>query len=554
MQKKSYFVFLAALLAGLILAAPAMAQDAKKLAVLPFEYNGPQKYAYFPKAFQASLRSDLEWTGHVMPVSDEEIKDMQSPKTRGAALSLLKSAGLDYVVSGSISILDKQATLTLNAYGADESVWNKTEKLSIDEITPWLDEQSKAIQGDVFHRPGFSTVEKEAKKTDAATGPLAAPVNSSFVPADEQYQAAAINPQFRYEGGTEESGRWRSQTLRFSSTSMVVGDADGDGKNEVFILQPNGISAFRYNNGKLDMLDTMDLTLSTQYLRLELCDVDKDNVPELVVGAYQTYKRSLVKAPEGWPKSHVLSFRDGKFKYIVKDYNQFLGVLRLPPTYMPLLVAQRKGRRSLFDKRINEAFVKGGDITLGQTIPAPEFGNIYNMIYMPDGMGYKYVVVDDSHRLKVYSQSMEPLSSTNEETYNSSGISVETTDRMFGMGQGAVDDRSSIYNIPFRMLTASLMKKGTYELLVNKDLSFAAQIFERFNYYTQGELHAMVWDGVGLNLAWKTRRIKGQVSDVALADINNDGKKQLVVLVNTFPGGMNFNHRKTMVLAYDLNT
>jgi len=553
MYKKPLHLALAALFAALLLAAPALAQDVKKLAVLPFTYNGPQKYSYFPKAFQASLRSDLEWTGHVMPVGDEATEGMKAPKSKADALSTLKNSGLDYIVSGNIAILDKEATLTLNAYSADGSLWTKSEQLSIDEITPWLDEQSKAIMGDVFMRPGYSTTEKAIKKEDAGSGPVAAPVNANFVPADDQYQAAALNPQFRYEGGTEETGRWRSQTFRFYSTSMVVGDGDGDGKNEVFILHPTGIAAFRYDDGKLRQLDNMELTSSTKYIRLEMADVDKDGIPELIVGSYQSYQRDLTKAPEGWPKSHILSFRDGKFKFLVKDYNQFLGVLRLPPTYTPIMVSQRKGRRHIFDKRINEAYLKGNEVVLGQDIQSPEFGNIYNMIYMPDGMGYKYIVIDDSNRLKVYSQTLERLTSSDQDTYNSSGISLETTDRPVGMGPGSTDDRTAIYNIPFRMVTASLTKKGTYELLVNKDLSFAAQIFERFNYYSQGELHALVWDGVGMNLAWKTRRIKGQVSDVALADINNDGKTQLVVLVNTFPGGMGFTHRKTVVLAYDLN-
>ncbi|MEF2231640.1 MAG: VCBS repeat-containing protein, partial [Pseudodesulfovibrio sp.] len=400
MHKKPFFLILAALITALLLAAPALAQETKKFAVLPFAYNGPQKYAYFPKAFQASLRSDLEWAGHVLPVNDEAVEGLGTPKSKADALNTLKNSGIDYLVSGVISILDKDATLTLNAYAEDGSVWTRTSKMGIDEITPWLDEQSKAIMGDVFHRPGYSTTEKEAKKAEAAGGPVAAPINSSFMPADDQYQAASLNPQFRYEGGTEESGRWRSQTFRFFSTGMVVGDADGDGKNEVFLLHSTGIAAFRYEEGKLKQIDNMELTPNTKYIRLELVDVDKDGLPELVVGSYQSYQRDLTKAPEGWPRSHILSFKDDKFKFLLKDYNQFLGVLRLPPTYSPILVTQRRGRRHIFDKRINEAFLKGGEIVEGQAIQAPEFGNIYNMVYLPDGMGYKYVVLDDSHRLK----------------------------------------------------------------------------------------------------------------------------------------------------------
>jgi len=552
MLKRRLAIAIIAMLTMLLMVGPALAQGAKKFAVLPFSYNGPQKYAYFPKAFQASLNSDLEWAGHAEPAGDSATEGIRTPKGKSDAINTLRDSGLDYLITGSITILDKQATLTITATGKDGTSWEKTGQMGIDEISPWLDEQSKMVMGDVFHRPGYGSAEETTKQTDIQDQ-VAAPTASAFIMGAQGSQSSALNPQFRYEGGTESIGRWRSQTLRFFSTSMVVGDGDGDGKNEVFILHKTGISAYRFLNGKLEHLETFKLSPSTRYLRLEMVDIDRDSIPELVIGSYQMYYRSELMAPEGTVKSHVMSFKEGKFKFLVKNFNQFLGALRMPPTYMPILVAQRKGVRHLFSKRINEAYVKNGKIELGNTIASPEYGSIYNMTYLPDGMGYKYAVLDDFHRLKMYSQTMEKLSSSDDDRFNSSGVAVEVSDRPAGMGPGAADGKPTTYNVPFRMIAASLSKKGKYELLVNKDLSVAAQVFERFTYYSQGEIHALAWDGVGMNLAWKTRRIKGQVSDINLADINNDGKKQLVVLLNTFPGGMGFSKRKTVVLAYDLN-
>ena len=556
-MKKYMLSALVLLLAALFLAPSAMAQDAKQFAVLPFAYAGPQKYSYFPKAFQASLNNDLEWVGHVSPAPDSVIENLAAPKSKAQALDILRTSGLDYIVTGDISILAKEATLKLEAFAVDGATWEQTGQMSIDEITPWLDAQSKTIMGDVFHRPGYSTAEKTAKddkKNIMATAAPTTPTNAAFLAADGDYQQDKLNPQFRYEGGAETQGRWRSQTLRFFSTSMCVGDGDGDGKNEVFLLTKDGLAAYRYMDGKLKFLQKMDLSPSTEYIRLELVDLDRDGVPELVVGSYQMMYQKLTNAPEGTVKSHILSFKGGKFQFLVKDYKKFLGVLRMPPTFMPVMVAQGKGVRNLFDSKVYEAYLKGGDVVLGQTIPIPENGSIYGTAYYPDGVGYKYVVLDDFHRIKVYSQTGERLYSSDKETYNSSGISLTISERPVGMGPGMADSEPVGYNIPFRMLIANLTQKDKYELLVNKDLSIFAQVFGRFNYYSQGEIHALVWDGVGMNLAWKTRRIKGQVSDLALADINNDGNKQLVVLVNTFPGGMGFTRRKTVVLAYDLET
>ena len=542
-----------ALLATLLLVGPALAQNTKSFAVLPFSYNGPDKYKYFPSAFQASLNSDLEWVGHVEPAGDSAVEGLGTPSGKGAAINAMRSANIDYLITGTITILNKEATLSMSAVGVDGASWDKKGQMPIDEITPWLDEQSKAIMGDVFHRPGYGASEEVAKQKDLEDR-VSTPTNSAFLmAAGNQGQGATLNPQFRYEGGSQSIGRWRSQTLRFSSTSMVIADGDGDGQKEVFILHKTGLSAYRYKDGKLDHLDTISLTPNTTYIRLEMADINKDKVPELIVASYQTYYRSELLAPEGYPKSHILSFKSGKFEFLLKGYGKFLGVLRMPPSFMPVMVMQRKGTRHLFDKKIREAFLINGSIETGQRIAAPEFGNIYNMAYLPDEFAYRYAVLDDERRLKMYSQTMERLSSSDQDKYNSSGIGIDASDRMDGMGPGASDIIFTTYNIPFRMIPAPLGAKKQYQLLVNKDLSVAAEVFERFTYYSQGEIHALAWDGVGMNLAWKTRRIKGQVSDIALADLNNDGKKQLVVLLNTFPGGMGFTKRKTIVLAYDLN-
>jgi hypothetical protein len=534
----------------LLLAAPALAQGAKTFAVLPFEYNGPQKYEYFAKAIQASLSSDLEWIGRVEPTL-KNLDSVPMPKDKSSALNALRGLGVDYLTYGDIAVLDRTAHIRLDTVSADGNSWTKKGEVGLDEITSWLDSQSKIIQGDVFNRPGYGTSENAQVADNKAE--TAAPSASPFIMAgsEQQYQTQALNPQFRYEGGTETTGRWRSQTLPFYSYNMYIADGDADGRNEVFILQESAISAFRFKEGKLQHLNTFELPANVMSVRLEVADLNRDGLPEFIVGAYQFQDQGGVRAPRGFPRSSILSFEGGKFKYVVKKADYFLGVLRIPPTYMPILVGQKKGQRDLFDKHVYEAFIKGDEIETGQTIPVPAFGNVYNLTYLPDGMGYNCVVINNSHKLITYSQTFERLYES-DETYNSSGVVIETADKMVGMGGGPTEEHGITYNIPFRTITAPLTSDKRYELLVNRDLSATAQVFKNYKYYTQGEIHSLVYDQVGLNLAWKTRRIKGQVADIALADLNNDGNKQLCVLVNTFTG-YGYGNRKTVVLAYDLN-
>lgn len=550
MAQRRVTTFLAVTLATLILAAPAIA-GAKKFAVLPFEYNGPAKYQYLSKAFQASLTNDLEWLGHVEP-SMQDTESAAAPKGKADALNELRSMNVDYLVYGSIAVISNDAHIKLEAISADGKSWQQKGEMGMDAITGWLDKQSQNIQGDVFNRPGYGTLATQKQEEAQTVNQATAPTSSNFIPAEAgTFTSSALNPQFRYEGGTGQDGRWRSQTLRFSSYGIQVADGDADGQNEVFLLHKDAISAYRYKDGKLQHLTTFEMASNLVNMRMEFADLNRDGLPEIIIGAYRYEGQPKIRAPRGEPRSSILTFSGGKFRYVVEHYNKFLGILRLPPTYMPILVAQKKGQRHLFDPVIREAFVKGDSIELGQRIKVPPFGNIYNMTYLPKDLGYQILVINNKHNIVTYSQTYERLNET-DQTFNSSGIAIYAADKMLGMGGGATEDRRITYNIPFRMLTAPLTSNTRYELLVNKDLSASAQVFESYHYYTQGEIHSLVWDGVGLNLAWKTRRIKGQVGDIALADINNDGNKQLVVLVNTF-AGIGYGNRKTVVIAYDLN-
>jgi hypothetical protein len=81
-----------------------------------------------------------------------------------------------------------------------------------------------------------------------------------------------------------------------------------------------------------------------------------------------------------------------------------------------------------------------------------------------------------------------------------------------------------------------------------------AQFFENYRSFSQGEIHALFWDGVGLNLKWKTRRIKGTISGYVLGDVNNDGKQELVVSLNTWPGAVGVVNRKTVIMSYSLDS
>mgnify|MGYP001278028263 CR=1 FL=1 len=531
-----------ALVLILTLAVPALAQGPKTYAVFPFKVNGPDKYLYLGPAVQSMLASRLTSPGKFEPVSKEAQNSLGvTPPTSGTqAQSLLLRAGAEYLFWGSVSVLGDQATLELQRQDVRGQSKSVSKTMPLDGLVPGLDEVAKQQLAELFGAPAQMAQKAEAKAA-------AAPSNPSFLLAEgvnPQDPMTQVNPQFRYEGGAETPGQWRTQNLGFASRGLTVADGDGDGRQEVFILGQRSLGAYSCKDGRLTPLDEVKFPQKHELLFLGSVDVDGDGSQDLVVGGYRDEQ----------PYSQVFSFKGRKFSKIVDGVRVFLGVVATPPTYMPTLVGQKKGQNYLFDSRdVYEYSVSNGKVQEGKRINLPEFANVYNFCFLPDAAGYKIVLVDDENHIKVYNQNMDIQSST-EETYNGSAIDLSFSSGLPGMTGGSADFIKPNYYIPIPMKITSFSSKGKYELLVNKDISMAAQIFGRFRTFTQGELHGLFWDGVGLNLAWKTRRIKGTVVAFQIADPNNDGKQDLCVLVNTYPGSMGLDHRKTLLMGYELNS
>lgn len=529
-------------------ASAAFAQTGKEFLILPIKYNGPNSYKYLKQGVQMQLAKKLTWPGKYYP-SDKDAGGAKFPSSEAQALRLADQLGVDALVWASINQMGSSTGVILEAMARNGNKWKGETQVNINELPLWLETSAENIQGEVFQRPGYGEKKQSFEEVAAQQNSARqAPQNSSIIAGSSegvvQPKVMTLNPNFRYEGGAQTPGRWRSQTLRYPSYSMVVGDGDGDGKNEVFVLGKDYLYAYRYREGKLDPLDKYDLVNnpSTTYLRLSIIDLDRDGADELVISS-RSYER---------PDSSILSFKGGKFKELRTGIRYYLATINSPPTFQPTLVAQKRGHRGAFSEEIYEVGFNGKDIVRIAKVPRPEYGTVFGMNYLPDEGSYRIVVLDDQQRIRVYTPDLENLYK-GEETFNSSVVGFEMDDKQYGMG--SMSDSRQIKEhlvVPFRMVPAAITNPNKYEMLMNKDITVAGEVFERFTAYSQGEIHALFWDGVGMSLAWKTRRIKGTVSDIGHEDIDNDGQKELCVLLNTSSSALSFARRKTMILAYDL--
>ena len=525
------------LLAILVLAAPAAAKEQKTFAVLPLKIQGPSDYQYLSQGAQSMLTTRLTWTDHFEPVSQDKITGLGFPESRKAASRIAEKIEADYLIYGTLTIMGKQCSLDLNTISPEGESTPASSQTTLDDLIPELKNMAAEINSAVFKRP-------KEEKTAAQSGQVINRMNPGLVfNEDRAGQEFYLNPQFKYSNSPNSPGRWRSQSFKYIALNMVVTDADGDGQKEVFLLEDHKMHAYRFQEGRLLPVATYEAPYTYKCLTLNFMDLNRDGYMELIVSAMQG---------EDTIKSFILNLKDDKFEVVDRDIPYFLNVVRTPPEYMKTLIGQKHGPYKIFRKDSVYEMVKSqGEFRQGRHISVPEWGNVFNFTYLPQKEGYKIIVAHSDH-LRVYSDT-ENIQFTTDEVYAASSMRLKKNTAMPGLGENK-DAMDEFYFLPARLIPTNLDDDDRFELLVSRPLSVASQFFENYRTFPQGEIHCLFWDGVGLNIFWKTRRIKGTISDYGIYDLDGDGQDELVVCVNTYPGATGLKHRKTMLLAYDLDT
>ena len=523
----------------LCLPAMAAAAEGKSFAVAPFTVHGPDKYQYLGQGVQSMLESRLTWPNHLGPMDKAKVAASlpKGPASEVAAKKALTDLGADYLVYGAMTISGEQASIDIVVLSRDGKKWPKTVSTKISDLIPAMERASQDLNNEIFQRPA-------APAGKGGSGETINQLNPDFVVNQtSENQKVYLNPNFRYAGPTETAGVWRSQSLPLVSSGIAIGNFNGDGQNLLAILGKASVEIFQYKDRQLLPIAKYETSPNLKLLNISALDINGDGKAEIIVST------SYFKEP----RSFILSLEGNHLKELYRDIKLYLNVAQVPPDFSRQLVGSKGDAKELFLKGVHNVIFSGGQPSLSTRLSLPDKANPFNFAYLPEKSGYKVLINDDKDRLVVYTAKGERVAAT-EEQYCGSAIGLEFDSLMAPMDKPKADYLWNYYYIPLPMIVANLNKDDRFEVLVSKNISLAAQFFETFRTFSQGEIHSMYWDGVGMNLLWKTRRIKGTITGYTLADIDNDGQKELVVSINTWPGATGTAPRRTLILAYKLDT
>ena len=521
-------------------AASAVSAAAKSAVVLPFTVNAPQSYAYLSKAVPATIQGRLDRPGML-----EARAGQGKAASQAEAQQALRSSGADNAIWGSVNVMGNDCTVTINSVDKAGKTWSKTAQSPVSELTTNVQNLTSALSKEVF---GISGAVRSPGST-ASGAARGATANGDIVTNETGQQQVYLNPQFRYQGaGAEDGSRLRTQRLSYNMVDMAVGDFNGDGKNEVAILSDHDLRIYAWPaNGQLKLLGETVVSRSNNNFSMRAIDLNRDRTMALVV--------ATAEEASNRPYSFIYSFKGNKFSTVAERIPYFVSVMRVPPTYAPTLVGQAWDSLKLFAPGVRIMTKQDGKFTLGTRIDLPTGATVFNCVWLPagkNGKGEQLVMLTEDERIKLFQGHGNTLVHTTMERYSGSATGMDHYKGMPGLGVDKNYQLPGKYFAPMRLIAADIGNTGEYTLLVNKPISTAAQFFDRYRFFPQGEIHALYWDGVGLGLKWKTRRIRGSVAEVDLGDVNNDGILDLVVGINTSPD-LGIGSRQCMVTAYPLD-
>jgi len=568
-MKKSNCV-IASLLLVVLLFSPTVEAQVKKVAVLPFQMNSPEKLDYLRDGVWDMLMSRIAVSNKIEVLGKPSVLDaLDKVKKKQIAepdvMTLGQDLKVDYVVWGSITKIGENVSLDgklLDVAAKKSAVSVFEQSRGLNEVIPKINDFAKKIDqhilGDVpasfAAAPATPPVSVPPGGTAVAAGGAAvASKATTGVPQTEAEVisgmrkgkgtfTAAINPDFIQSGRPDDRrGFWMSPKYGTEFRGMDIGDVNKDGLNETVIIDTYSVMIYQKKGNEFLLLNKVAGKKNDKYLSVDVADINGNGIPEIFVTNYN-YDRL---------ESFVLEYRDGKYEKIASDLKWFLRVINTGEN--PVLMGQELSKdttgqtgsfitdsRFAFKNPIYEVVWSDGKYREGHRMKIPEGLPVYGLTLdtIEPGKPERVVCLDDFDYLRVYEKTEKLLIKLNvfggaseflfksDDRYGGSNIYFEIPK---GSATSFMEEDLMPYYINLRIIAYDTNKDGKKELILVKNISATGEVMSRIKLYTSSEVYDLEWDGIGFLENWKTRKINGYVADYQVKDIDNDGQDEIVM-------------------------
>jgi hypothetical protein len=328
------------------------------------------------------------------------------------------------------------------------------------------------------------------------------------------------------------------QSFRIGINGLDVGDVDGDGKNELVMIDDTTTYVYKWDGRGLIRFREIKGQWTPSYVWVSVADLDKNGKAEI----YLSNPASQTMASE------VLEWDGRDFKPILDKQPWFLRVVDIPG----------EGKRVLGQKRVpNGGYRRGvyvlkrqGDRFVSEKrLALPKFANVHNFALgdLSGGGGEPLTVLLTSYDyLTVFSGGAMQWKS---DDYYGGALTyvedkVDTTDRDV--------DTGAYHFLPSPIYLTDVDGDGKKEVMICQNYSRTRRLFSHLREFASGKLHFLDWDEVGLTEKYTTRKMTGPIVGYKVADLDNDGLDELVIASLTKEAIAVVQKPRSKLVVYDL--
>lgn len=534
--------------------AGARTDEPTRVAILPFKMNAERDLSFLREGILDMLTTRLSWGNKVVVIQREStgrvLEKIAGPIDEKVAREIGTTLGADYVLFGSLTVFGESVSIDgkmIDVYGAKPAVTIFNQSHGMDSVIPKVNAFATDINKKVFGRAPIgdeAPAPRQVAPKAPSPGIYAHPEKLlGQGRAQEEHagrmQTSDLNPGFIVEPGPRETGTfWKSQNFKEHIKGISIGDIDGDTSQEIVFVSQSRVFVYRNVEGRFIEVKEIAGEPGSNFIGVDVADINDNGRAEVFVTNLNTTRDAL--------ESFVLEWEAGDFVTVIKGDNWYYRVLELPGRGSVLL-AQKRGISDPFVGASYELVWRNGTYEPAGTINVPRGLNLFAFT-MGDVFndGKEMILAFDEND---YLQILTGSGSKEWKSDEHYGGSVNYLDIESSSGRESEKDRLFL---PQRIFIKDLDRDGKKEILVVKNHAGSSRLFKRFRQFSNSEIVSLSWNGLGLALNWKTRKIHGYVSDFAIGDFDNDGQEELVAAVVMKKGAFFLAKAKSAIISYDL--